>query len=259
VARAVTHAPDLAITHFAAGRLAVSDGRFDDAASELALALSMAPTYAEAHDYLGMLQCEAGRGDEGERHILLARKIDPEIPAGASLARRCALAGDLDTYREMVAELKATPNASRFMIESLEMRVAGWYGDLETVRRCRPSAFVPPTHAFFRLMEAQRAGLLGEGSSEALRAQLTEAIESGAGPRLGAFVRQLAVEALVPLGDLEGAMEELRVSVDSQAFVDTEWMERCPVLDPLRSHPDFDLLTGQVHRRANAIWRVRTS
>ena len=259
VQRALARAPHLALSHLAAGRLAVSDGRFGDAARELTLALSIAPTYAAVHDYLGTLQCEAGRGDEGQRHIELARKLDPSLAGDPTLARRCALAGDLDSYHAMVAELRASPSSSRFMIESLETRVAGWFGDLDTVRRCRPSSFVSPDNEGFRFFEAWRAALLREGTAEELQSGLEALLATGVGPRLGSFMRQLAIEALVPLGALDSAFEELRIAVEAPVFVDTDWMERCPALDPLRDRPDFARLTDQVRRRAEAIWRVRTS
>ena len=54
-------------------------------------------------------------------------------------------------------------------------------------------------------------------------------------------------------------MAQLRVAAGLPAFVDTDWMERCPVLEKLREHPDFPVLAAQVHRRADAIWRVPVS
>ena len=238
VARALERAPFVPITRFAAARLAVSDGRFSDAANQLTVALELAPTFAQALDYLGFLQCEAGRADEGERHLRLARQLDPKIPIRSELARHRALARDFDGYAEMVAELKATPTASRFMIESLELRVAGWFGDKETMRRCRPSNFIPPEHAFYRLMEAQRAGLLGEGDPKELMEALDEVLATNAGPRFDAFLHQMAIEALVPMGDLDTAFRELEIATEHPAFVDTDWMERCPALDDLRTRPD---------------------
>ena len=229
VARACARAPELPLTHYAAGRLAVSDGRFGDAARELTLALALAPTYADVHSYLGSLQCEAGRGDEGERHIELAGKLDPSLAVGPLLARRFALNGDLDTYREMIRRIRAKPSESRFIIESLEMRVAGWYGDLETVRRCRPSSFVPPRHPIFRYYEAQRGALLGEVTEQELLATFEPVLAGGAGPRLDAFMRQLAIEALAPMG-AESAIEQLRLVTSAAAFVDADWLEHCPAL-----------------------------
>ena len=259
VARACALAPQLPLTHFAAGRLAVSDGRFADAARELTLALALAPTYAGVHAYLGSLQCEAGRGDEGERHIELAGKLDPSLAVGPLLARRFALNGDLDTYREMIGRIREKPSESRFIIASLEMRVAGWYGDLETVRRCRPSAFVPPSHPIFHYYEAQRGALLGEVTEAELLASFEPVLAGGAGPRLYAFVRQLAIEALAPIGATESALAQLRLVTGAPAFVDADWLEHCPALDPLRSHPDFAAMIATVRIRADAIWRLASS
>lgn len=258
VDRALSRAPDVARTHYAAGRLAVSDGRWADAAAELTLALTIAPTYAVVHDYLGSLQCEAGRGDEGVRHIELALKIDPTLPVGPSLARQRALAGDLDSYSAMVAVMRKTPSVSRFMLDSLELRVAGWNGDLETVRRCRPASYIPPNHPTYRFWEAQRAALLGETSGAELLKSLEVVLKAGSGPRLDAFMRQLAIEALAPIGALESAMDQLNILIGSPAFLDTDWMERCAALGPLRDQPDYGELVTRVHRRADAIWRVRS-
>ena len=258
VARACARAPELPLTHYAAGRLAVSDGRFGDAARELTLALALAPTYAEVHSYLGSLQCEAGRGDEGERHIELAGKLDPSLAVGPLLARRFALNGDLDTYREMIRRIRAKPSESRFIIESLEMRVAGWYGDLEAVRRCRPSSFVPPKHPIFHYYEAQRGALLGEVTEQELLATFEPVLAGGAGPRLDAFMRQLAIEALAPMG-AESAIEQLRLVTRAAAFVDADWLEHCPALQSLRSHPDFAAMVASVRMRADAIWRLASS
>ena len=62
----------------------------------------------------------------------------------------------------------------------------------------------------------------------------------------------------MPQGDLDSSLEQLHIAVGAPTFVDTDWMERCPTLEPLRDHADFAPLTDQVRRRANAIWRVST-
>ncbi|MDX1384496.1 MAG: protein kinase, partial [Thermoanaerobaculia bacterium] len=219
VERALVGARYVPTTHFAAGRLAVSDGRFADAARELTQALSLAPTYAAVHDYLGMLQCEAGRSDEGERHIEIAAKLDPSLNLGLNLARLRALEGDLDRFRRVIASARAKSGASRFAIDSLEMRVAGWFGDTETVRRTHPGASIPPEHPFYAYIDAQRSALLGEGSREALIESYERVMAAGSGPRFNAFMRQLAIEALIPLGEHELAMAELRLAGDSPSFV----------------------------------------
>ncbi|HEX2463140.1 MAG TPA: protein kinase [Thermoanaerobaculia bacterium] len=258
VARASVRAPQVPLTHYAAGRLAVSDGRFGDAARELTLALALAPTYAGVHAYLGSLQCEAGRGDEGERHIRLASRLDPALAVGTMLARHVAFDRDLARFRETIEELRAKQVESRFVLDLIEMRVGGWFGDLETVRRCRPSSHIQE-HAANRVLDAQRAALLGESSEAQLLATLENALVPGSGPRLVAALRQLVVEGLAPMGAVESAMAQLRLLTDSPAFVDADWLERCPALDPLRSQADFVTIVARVRLRADAIWRVASS
>ena len=169
------------------------------------------------------------------------------------------MAGDLDSYHAMVAKMRAASSTSRFVIESLELRVGGWFGDTDAIRRCRPSAVVAPDHPLFRFFEAQRSCLLGEGDADDLLDSLKVVLTTGSGPRLDAYMRQLAIEALVPMGALDRALAQLRIAADTPAFVDTDWMERCPALEPLRADPAMAALISQVRRRADAIWRVRAS
>ncbi len=259
VARASVRAPQVPLTHFAAGRLAVSDGRFGDAARELTLTLALAPTYADVHAYLGSLQCEAGRGDEGERHIQLASRLDPTLSVGTMLARRFALNRDLERFRETIAKIRTKPTESRLVLDTEEMRIAAWFGDLETVRRCRPSSYLPTGHPVLYFMEAVRGALLGEVSEPELLTRLAAVLAAGSGPRFAALLCQFAIEALALMGAIESAIAQLRLLTDTPAFVDAEWLERCPALDSLRSHPDFAAIVARVRLRADAIWRLASS
>ena len=72
-------------------------------------------------------------------------------------------------------------------------------------------------------------------------------------------MRQLAIEALAPMGAIESAIAQLRLVTDAPSFVDTDWLEHCPALDPLRCHPDFPAMVASVRMRADAIWRLASS
>jgi hypothetical protein len=175
-------------------------------------------------------------------------------------ARRFALNRDLERFRETMDKIRAKPTESRFVIESVEMRVAGWFGDRETVRRCRPASYVIPDNPITLFFEAQRGALLGEVSAADLVARLETALAARAGPRLEAFQRQLAIEALAPMdGAREIAIAQLRLLTDTPAFVDADWLERCPALDSLRSDPAFAAMVARVRMRADAIWRLASS
>ena len=67
------------------------------------------------------------------------------------------------------------------------------------------------------------------------------------------------VEALVPMGARESAMAQLRLLNEAAPFVDADWLERCPALDPLRTDSEFAAIVARVRLRADAIWRVASS
>jgi eukaryotic-like serine/threonine-protein kinase len=258
VRRALELASHLPLSHYAAGRLAVSRGEFAEAARELGAALEMAPTFAAVHDFLGGLQCEAGRSDDGVRHVELGARIDPQGLGGYyALARWHALRRDVEAFDRVIAELRARPQVSRFLLEVMELRVGSWLGDLERVRRSNPAVFAPAGHAVSRFMETMRAALLGESSPEEMADRLAAPLDHRPGPRLEVFIRQLAIEVLVPTGAHQAALEQLRLAAGSPVFVDADWLELCPALDPLRASHDLAPLVAEVRRRADAIWRAR--
>jgi hypothetical protein len=106
-------------------------------------------------------------------------------------------------------------------------------------------------------MEIMRGALLGERTAQEMADCLTSVLAAGPGPRLEVFTRQLAIEVLVPTGGHQRAMDELRLASRSPVFVDAEWLELCPALDPLRAAHDLAPLITEVRRRADAIWRAR--
>jgi serine/threonine-protein kinase len=258
VAEALERAPHLAQTHFAAARLAVSDGRFDAAARALATTLTIAPTYAEAHDYLGSLQCEAGRSVEGKRHIEHARELDPSLSNGVfALARVAAMDGDHETCHRYIEKLRARAETSPFALELLELRVACWHDDRETLRRLRPAAHFPDGNPMGGLAETIRRIVLGELATEELEGALELAGAMRLGPRLQSFVHQMAAEALGARGDAGRAFEQIRSANASGVLVDADWLERCPALASLRGHAGMSAIRDEVRRRVNAIWQTR--
>jgi len=108
-------------------------------------------------------------------------------------------------------------------------------------------------------LDAQRGALLGELSEAELLARLEAVLTSGTGPRLGALMHQFTIEALALMGASESAMARLRLLADTPAFVDAEWLERCPALDSLRTRPDFVAMVARARVRADAIWRMASS
>jgi serine/threonine-protein kinase len=59
---------------------------------------------------------------------------------------------------------------------------------------------------------------------------------------------------LTVAGAHEAALRELTAAADS-TLIDLVWLQRCPVLDPLRGDPRFVRAEQAVQRRVAAIWR----
>ena len=67
-------------------------------------------------------------------------------------------------------------------------------------------------------------------------------------------MHQIACELFSCAGHLEDAKRALARAVDG-ILVDVLWLERCPLLDPLRGSAEMDAAITTVKRRAAAIWQ----
>jgi serine/threonine-protein kinase len=254
VARAVERAPELAETHLAAGILATHGGDYRAAARSIERALHIAPTYADAHEYLGMLQCEAGRADEGRRRLELALSLDPTLMyAGVFEARQLAFAGQWDACEAVLAGIDRRHGpAVRALTLAQRTRVAAWHGDHEALRRCAADDAHQGSPSW-RMVRLYAAALTGEMGRSDLRERLREILSATQNPRFLSLTEQLATEVYAALGELDEARLHL-MRAATNVLVDLEWLDRCPLLVPLRAHPSFGEARRRVRARAEAVW-----
>ncbi len=255
VARALALAPRLPESHLAAARMHVQQSEYPEAARALQAALQAAPTCGPAHAYLGMLQCEAGRGKEGVEHILLGVELDPgEVSALIAAARYFALRGDYERWNELLTRVEQEATGVARPVAFTRVRIAAWRGDLDYVRRARErlgaSSDIAATWA-----GAISGAYLGEVDAEQLEAALHHELGNLGGQRMFSLMRQLCTEALASSGDVEGALAQLAAARDV-GLVDVEWLDRCPLLDSVRSSDGFAPIRAEVKARAEAIWRA---
>ena len=64
---------------------------------------------------------------------------------------------------------------------------------------------------------------------------------------------QLGAEVFAFRGDLDAALRHLRRAA-SLVLIDVTWLDRCPLLAPLRSLDAFAEARRRVEARAEAIW-----
>lgn len=256
VESALEHASHLAETHVAAARFHVSSGETAEAAKSLRTALEIAPTHAAAHDYLGFLQCEAGRAEEGVRHLLLAHELDPALGTNLlTVARHYAMRGQTDEYERVLRQLRSTPSVPRFAADILEVRVATWSGDMVRVSTPKMTLGFDAAHPAQAMPELMRSVTLGQRQPDELPTRLDEILAAVPSARFRTISRQLATETLAAVGAHRLALQQLQKTAAEGVLLDTDWLEHCPALAPLRGEPEFTAIHQRVLTSADAIWR----
>ena len=96
-------------------------------------------------------------------------------------------------------------------------------------------------------------GHLGELSAEQVRAALRPLLNMPLNPRMRAIVLSNLVEVQVAEGALDTALVSLGQLADTLLY-DVVWLDRCRLLDPLRSHPVFLEIVSAARARCDQVW-----
>lgn len=255
VTRALAEAPDLAETHLAAGVFAAQTGDYARAVQSLLRALAVAPTYADAHEYLGSLLCEAGRADRGIGHLRLAAELDPSmLSCLAGIARHHALRGEWPEHERALAEVAARGGDRTVHKLQIELRAALWRHDGAVAHRAMAalvSTLTIPSTIQGLVLVGRYA--LGEIELEELVAAGEDLPAAGANPRYQTNADQALAEAHAARGQWDLAIEALQRAAAS-ALIDIEWLDRCPLLEPLRVRPEMAAIREAVRARAHTVW-----
>jgi serine/threonine protein kinase/tetratricopeptide (TPR) repeat protein len=267
VAAALTGASELAETQLAAAIHAVQYGRYGEAADALRQALRIAPTYAAAHDYLGRLQVEAGRPEQGIAHLELALELDPELHlALGDICRHRALRGDLDSLDSLMARyVERGGRPSDIAVASVRMRVAAWYRDTDRLAAMASRLPPPIDPSKSPRLDGPKSTMSGHALSvfgqsiltgnfdDGMREGFERVFAAARNPRFAALAYQLAAEAAMFNGHDDVAMQYIQLAAEG-VLVDLEWLEYCPLFEPLRTRPEFESARGLVRSRAEGVW-----
>jgi len=254
VALALERAPDLAETHVASAMIDSQMGRYREAAQSLAHALAIAPTLAEAQQYLGELQGEAGRLKEARERLELTLSLDPSlIICHAALARIAIMAGDDEGFARHARALEESE-----IYDAIPFLVARFRWSLYRADEAKTRATLESLERLDTPSSAQMVALgkiaIGEGDLQAVLARLVTIDEWMANPRFTALVLQLSTEVFCAANELDEAARALEIASHG-VLVDIVWIDRCPVLEPLRGRPEFAAARDRVKKRAAEVWR----
>lgn len=248
VALALEHAPDLAETHVAAARLASHSGDLHGAVHALRRAIEIAPTSPEAQTLVGQLECETGRVDVGLARLKMAYDLEPTSNVYLyEAARITSFAGDKAGFRRRFEEIKSR---ERGLVEAhLGLRHALWWHDEPMLDEVVAMSTGTSLAALFRAVaRAVRREVAPRETMEVLSLVMTYV-----NPRLSGLLRQIAVEIYLRLGDYPAAVFALREAHKTLLY-DVTWLERCPLLTPIRSTRDLQAVLAEVRMRCDEVW-----
>jgi TolB-like protein len=249
--RAVAAAPHLGEAWIALAMVRANEGDFGGAVRALHEALGASPSLARGHEMLGRILLEAGAVDEGIERLEGAVSLDPTtIEPRWDLARGYALRGDWEKC-DRILELPAVGLAERTARAVMVGRVAIWRmkkGEmlalrLEEIGRNVPRLLIEP---YIDVARTQTV------TAESRSAYEREAGVAGPGTRRYPVVLQFLSEVLLAVGDVDGARDALGRAV-SGGLSDLAWMDRCPLLAPLRTEESWPGLRKEVAARASRV------
>lgn len=254
VARAIMYASHIAESHLAEGTFRANLGDYRAATAALQRALELAPACAAVHEYVGMLQCEAGHVKKGLQHLDMTAELDPSRPlVWGNIMRVRFLSGDRKGALAAMQRLEALERPDRFQASVvLRIRDALWHDDPETLQRDLPvleASAKAMNNVFFQLFAA---ALLGDDAALHPLFRFPFELPETVSPRfrMGAF--QWATEVLMRRKQLAWALETV-CSAATTVLVDLYWLEKCPLLDPLRTDYAFLEAVRLTRERAAAI------
>ena len=254
--RALELAPEIADTHLARGMLAVQTGEWRLAVQSLVKALDIAPTYPHALQFLAQLQCEGGNVQEGAARALLAVDLEPALRLGLlDVARVHALRGEFADYERVLAQVGDQPTY-RFPILQLRMRVAVWNGDLETPKKIRAELHGDLLQGYHQILIGYARSVVGDVTKEEMDAFISSLLtNSNLSPRMYSVICQLCSEIFCVRGYTEDALAYFKRAAET-VLTDIEWVDRCPLLAPMRAMPGYDHIRRRVRARVDAMWVV---
>ena len=235
-------------TQLAAGHFELHTGKPLRAATHYRAAIAGAPHSSEAHEQLGRMLLEAGFLDAGLERLEAALAIEPHRGAtGWEIARAWALEGRWDRCDNVIRELLAS-GRDRW---TARLRFAWWQRDHETMARVRGERAISVHGDLERLTVALSDAILANDWAGRRTDVLAIALAPAASSRRRAFCSQLAAEVAGYFGDVPTCLDLLERADRDGAF-DLHWLDRCPLLEPVRESIRLGV-RERIAQRASAI------
>lgn len=258
--RAVELGPTSGEAHLAMSAASLQLGLHEDSLRYALDAVALAPSLAEAHQTVGRTLAEVGPIDVAIRFLETSKELDStQVLARAELTKVLGLMGRWDDAAGGIQEVLHLSPSEGISANLVRARLATWRGDEDALRESNELFVVlrqkiPPTAP-----AAEIALLFAICFDDQQQLPTLEDLERLLGPstssRRNVFVLQLLTESACRRGLHDLARELLSRSV-AAGLIDHCWLERCPLLGPLRVDPAAEGLIREVARRAEVIRAV---
>lgn len=256
--RALAANPHIGETFNTIGILRLHQGELRAAVRAFEEAAARSPRLAEPHSYIGRLLSESGKAREAEPRLNQAVRLDPsDFQAESELSRIAALNGDWDKADRILEQVLL--RTGQRIVLATQARYALWRGDLDRLRALVTDiegssdpafhlvrrVFVPIWQAFV----AQDAVAPNDPRLNPLRSTA-----AGTSMRMTTFWHQMLAETYAKLAQNGPAIDSIERAV-GRSLVDVAWLDRCPLLEGLRSDVRFVRARTATAGRAAALWR----
>lgn len=247
--RAIERAPGWPEPHFAQAMAHYFAMEFGEAIEALHRALEAAGDYADAHELLGRILAEVGDLEQAERHLKRALELNDHLyNARWDLARVNALQGNwagVDTWLERPVDTEAAL-VRRY---GSRARFDGWRDDPRWIDESRPEEF-PRREPFAQICRMAKEVTRERELDEEGRQFLDQLGSDEGGSRFKTLRHQFRTELAAGAEAYDYALAALSDAVDA-GLVDINWVEGCPLLDPVRDREEFEELRRRVAGRSS--------
>jgi serine/threonine-protein kinase len=249
--RAVELAPALGEARLALAVMLLHGVDSARAATELRRAVELSPSSGEANALMGRMLCEAGELRRGIERLRLARRLDPRLEVARwDEARAHGLLGDWAACDAVLEDSPPTDPSSAYFIDWIaRLRFALWRRDEDALEDLVAAIRATPLADDLRIRAA--IAFVTKGELEVRQQQWLERLLSGTRYTLRrvAYGSQLLAEALAARGRHDEALVHVE-RADASALVDISWIDRCPLLEPLREDGRLASMRARVAERA---------
>ena len=253
--RALDLAPHRAEPLVASACVHMHDGDTTLAVHELSRSLRIDPDLVIAHEFLGRILIEIGRPDAGIVHLTTALALDPFVPAVRwEITRVQELLGHHAEVDAQFEQPVSNDNETTGRVLTFA-RIAFWRRDPRLCMRLLQGTRTDSPPVLLARSLGQMLAATDDGADDPAQARgfvaRLDTMASGliSNPRQRALMHQLRTEVAGYYGEADLAAEAL-AKADACNLIDIVWLDSCPLLAPLRAHPDFARLRAPVAERA---------